>query len=99
MKILLLSYLIYKYKNLTVSSSNLLLSMEQIYLKGYPGPREWCSEKVNFKSYFENYCKTLNRYGPIYNTKLSDIDILQYFVPQSNQLSKEQLEKLIDITK
>ncbi|XP_046681474.1 snRNA-activating protein complex subunit 3-like isoform X1 [Homalodisca vitripennis] len=68
--------------------------MEEIYMKGFVGRRAWCSEKVHLKSYFEKYSDTLCE---VANKRISEIDILQQFVPQSNQLSQEELFKLIDI--
>lgn len=67
-------------------------------MKGFLGPREWCSEKINFKSYFENYSQALDKLSTP-KKKLSEIDILQHIVPQSNQLSEKQLATLIDTTR
>lgn len=68
--------------------------MEDIYLKGFT-KRDWCSDKIYLKEYFERYSNELS----IINQKVqrkskSEIEVLQLFVPQANLLSEEVLLSL-----
>lgn len=69
--------------------------MEDIYLKGFT-KRDWCSDKIYLKEYFERYS---NELLSIINQKVgrktkSEIEVLQLFVPQAKLLSQEELLSL-----
>lgn len=68
--------------------------MEDIYLKGFHR-REWCSDKVHLKSYFDQFSNELSIINSKTKGKIkSEMEILQLFVPQANQLSQEEFLSL-----
>lgn len=70
--------------------------MEDIYLKGFQR-REWCSDKIHLKSYFDQYSKELSIINTNKKMKTkSEMEILQLFVPQANQLSQKEFLSLVE---
>lgn len=68
--------------------------MEDIYLKGFHH-REWCSDKIHLKSYFDQYSNEVSIINQKQKRKTkSEMEILQLFVPQANQLTQEEFLSL-----